>query len=86
MVDLLELPERVGIEVAVARQKVQLAQELRRLVREELATDRLAFDLASQTETTSTTSGTSSRSRDSMPIFSVIVEEGQPEQEPCMVR
>ena len=86
MVDLLELAQRVRVEVALAREQVQLAQQLPGLVRQELALDLGAFDLPPQTDTTSETSGTSSRSRVSMPIFKVAVEEGQPAQEPFMCR
>jgi hypothetical protein len=86
VVDLFELAQRVGVEVALAREQVQLAQELPGLVRQQLALDLAAFDLAPQTDTTSETSGTSSRSRVSMPIFKVAVDEGQPAHEPFMCR
>jgi hypothetical protein len=86
VVDLLELAQRVGVEVALTREQVQLTQELPGLVRQELALDLGAFDLASQTDTTSVTSGMSSRSRVSMPIFKVAVDEGQPAHEPFMCR
>ena len=86
MVDLLELAQRVGVEVALAREQVQLTQQLPGLVWQQLALDLGAFDLASQTDTTSVTSGMSSRSRVSMPIFKVAVDEGQPAHEPFMCR
>lgn len=84
VVDLLELPPRVGVEVAVTGEQVQLAQQLRGLAREQLAANALGGDLAAraQTETTSTSSGIASRSFVSMPIFRVMVEEGQPLQAP----
>src|SRR5215467_12682690 len=84
MVDLLQLPQGVGVEVSGPGEQEKLAPDLGR------------FDLASQgsragrarrqTGTTSTTSGISSRKRFSIPILSVIVEEGQPEHEPRMCR
>src|SRR5438445_8998179 len=40
MVDLLELAQRIGVQGAVAPEKVQLAQELRRLPGKQLAPDR----------------------------------------------
>ena len=86
MVDLLELAQRVRVEVALTREQVQLAQQLLGLVRQQLAPDLLTFDLAPQTDTTSLTSGMSSRSRDSTPIFKVAVDEGQPAHEPFMCR
>jgi hypothetical protein len=86
VVDLLELAQGVRVEVPLAREQVQLAQELLGLVRQQLPPDLLAFDLPPQTDTTSVTSGTSSRRRDSMPIFKVAVDEGQPAHEPFMCR
>lgn len=86
MVDLLELAQGIRVEVPLAREQVQLAQERRGLVRQQLAPDLGGFDVASQTDTTSVTSGMSSRSRPSMPIFKVAVEDGQPAHEPCMCR
>ena len=86
VVDLLELAQRVRVEVALAREQVQLPQELLGLVGQELPPHLLAFDLPPQTDTTSVTSGTSSRRRVSIPIFRVAVDEGQPEQAPFMCR
>ena len=86
MVDLLELAQGIRVEVALAREQVQLAQQLLGLVRQQLPPDLLAFDLSPQTDTTSLTSGTSSRRRDSIPIFSVAVDEGQPLHAPFMCR
>lgn len=86
MVDLLELAQGIRVEVSLAREQVQLAQERRGLVRQELAPDLGGLDVAPQTDTTSVTSGMASRSRPSMPIFSVAVEDGQPLHEPCMCR
>lgn len=86
MVDLLELAQRVRVEVALAREQVQLAQQLPGLLRQELPPYLPAFDLSPQTDTTSVTSGTSSRSRVSIPIFKVAVDEGQPAHEPRMCR
>ena len=97
VVHLLQLPQRVGVEVPVSGQQMQLAQQLGRLLRQELApapplalTCRLTSGGRPRPEpldrTTSTTSGTTSRSRFSMPIFRVIVEEGHPEHDPRMCR
>jgi len=86
VVDLLELAQAVRVEVPLPGEQVQLAQELRGLIREELLADAGRLDLPPQTDTTSRTSGKSSRRRPSMPIFSVAVEDGQPAQEPCMWR
>ena len=86
MVDLLELAQSVRVEVPLAREQVQLTQELLGLVRQQLLADLLSFDLTSQTDTTSLTSGMSSRRRDSIPIFSVAVDEGQPLHAPFMCR
>jgi hypothetical protein len=86
MVDLLQLAERVGVEVTVAGEEVQLLEEGRALLGEQLPPDILRFDLSPQTAITSTTSGTVSRRRFSMPIFRVIVELGQPLHEPRMWR
>ncbi len=86
MVDLLELAQGVRVEVPLSREQVQLTQELLGLIRQQLPPDLLAFDLPPQTDTTSVTSGMSSRRRDSIPIFKVAVEEGQPEQAPFMCR
>jgi hypothetical protein len=83
---LLQLPQRVGVEVAVAGEEVQLLEKRRALLGEELPPDVGRFDLPPQTGMTSTTSGTLSRRRFSMPIFSVMVELGQPLQEPRMCR
>lgn len=84
MVDLLELAQGIRVEVPLAREQVQLTQERRGLVRQQLAPDLGSLDVAPQTDTTSDTSGISSRSRPSMPIFSVAVEDGQPLHEPCI--
>ena len=46
VVHLLELAQAVRVEVARAREEVQLLQELRGRSREELAADGLSFDLA----------------------------------------
>jgi hypothetical protein len=86
VVDLLELAQSIRVEVPLAREQVQLTQERRGLIRQQLAPDLRGFDVAPQTDTTSTTSGITSRSRLSMPIFSVAVEDGQPAHEPCMCR
>jgi hypothetical protein len=86
VVHLLELAQRVRVEVPLAREQVQLTQERGALVRQQLLADCLALDLAPQTATTSSTSGMSSRSRPSMPIFRVAVLEGQPLQLPFMCR
>ena len=86
MVDLLELAQRVRVEVPLAREQVQLAQERLGLVRKQLLADLRRLDVASQTDTTSVTSGIISRSRPSMPIFSVAVDDGQPAHEPFMCR
>ena len=86
MVDLLELAQGIRVEVPLAREQVQLAQERRGLVRQQLAPDLGGFDVAPQTDTTSVTSGISSLSRLSMPIFSVAVEDGHPLHEPCIFR
>lgn len=86
MVDLLELAQGIRVEVPLAREQVQLAQERRGLVRQQLAPDLRGLDVAPQTDTTSVTSGMSSRRRPSMPIFSVAVEDGHPAHEPCMCR
>lgn len=85
MVDLLELAQGVRVEVPLPREQVQLAQELRGLLREQLATDVRGLDLASQMATTSLSSGMDSRSRPSMPIFRVMVEDGQPLHAPRML-
>ena len=86
VVDLLQLPQRIGVEVAVAGEQVKLLQQLGALLGEQLPPHLWCFDLPPQTGMTSTTSGTASRRRFSMPIFSVMVELGQPLQEPCMCR
>ncbi len=86
MVHLLELAQRVRVEVALAGKQVQLAQERRGLLRQKLVADPLSLDLAPQSETTSLTSGMTSRRRVSIPIFSVAVDDGQPLQEPFMFR
>jgi hypothetical protein len=86
VVDLLELAQGIRVEVPLAREQVQLTQERRGLIRQQLAPDLGSLDVAPQTDTTSTTSGITSRSRPSMPIFSVAVEDGQPAHEPCMCR
>jgi len=86
VVDLLQLAESVGIEVPVAGEEVQFSKQRRALVREKLPPDVRRFDLPSQTGITSTTSGTVSRRRFSMPIFRVMVELGQPLHEPRMWR
>lgn len=86
MVDLLELAQRIRVEVPLAREQVQLSQQRRGLVRQQLAPDLRGFDIAPQTDTTSTTSGITSRRRLSMPIFSVAVDDGQPLHEPFMCR
>ena len=86
MVDLLQFPQSVGVEVAVAGEQVKLLQEGRALLGKQLPPHLRRFDLPPQTGMTSTTSGTASRRRFSMPIFSVMVELGQPLQEPRMCR
>lgn len=86
MVDLFELAQGIRVEVPLAREQMQLTQELLGLVRQQLAPDLLTFDLPPQTDTTSETSGMSSRRRDSMPIFKVAVDEGQPAHAPRMCR
>ena len=86
MIDLFELAQCVRVELAVSSQQVQLAQELRGLLRQKLAMDVGSLDLPSQTGTTSLTWGMVSRSRCSIPILSVISEEGQPLHEPRMCR
>ncbi len=82
MVYLLELAQRIRIEIAVAGEQVQLTKKLGRLVGEQLAANIRRFDFSPQTETTSLTSGMASRSRSSIPIFRVISDEGQPLQDP----
>ena len=86
MVDLLELAQSIRVEVPLASEQVELSQERRGLIRQQLAPDLGGLDVAPQTDTTSVTSGISSRRRPSMPIFSVAVEDGQPLHEPCMCR
>ena len=86
MVDLLQLSQRIGVQIAAAGEQVQLAQKLGRLIGEQLSANVVGFDLSPQTGTTSSTSGIEARNRSSMPIFSVISEEGQPLQEPRMCR
>ena len=86
MVDLLELAQRIRVEVPLAREQVQLSQQRRGLVRQQLSPDLRGLDVAPQTDTTSTTSGITSRRRLSMPIFSVAVDDGQPLHEPFMCR
>ena len=86
MVDLLQLAQRIRVQIAAAGEQVQLAQKLGRLIGEQLAADVGSFDLSPQTGTTSSTSGIDARRRSSMPIFSVISEEGQPLQDPRMCR
>ena len=86
MVHLLQLAQRVRVEVPLAGEQVQLLEQGLALLGEELLADLVAFDLPPQTETTSRTSGTSSFNRDSIPIFRVMVDDGQPEQEPFICR
>jgi hypothetical protein len=83
---LLQLPQRIGVEVPVAGEEVELLEERGTLLGEQLPFDVRCFDLPSQTGITSTTSGNVSRRRFSMPILSVMVELGQPLQEPRMWR
>ena len=75
-----------GVEVAVAGEEVELLKQRWALLGEELPPHVRGFDLPPQTDMTSTTSGTVSRRRFSMPIFSVMVELGQPLHEPRMWR
>jgi hypothetical protein len=88
VVDLLELAQGVGVEVSGAGEQVQLAEELLALPGEQLAADLLLLDLLPrlQSATTSLTSGIASFRRDSIPIFRVIVDDGQPLQLPFMFR
>jgi len=86
VVHLLQLAQRVRVEVALAGQQVELLQEPLGLLGKQLAADELPFDLAPQTATTSVSSGMDSRSRLSIPIFSVAVDDGHPLHEPFMCR
>jgi len=84
MVDLLELAQRVRVELPLPREQVKLLEQPLGLMGQQLPADVLRLDLPPQSETTSTSSGIASRSRLSIPIFSVMVEDGQPLHEPFM--
>ena len=90
VVHLLELAQRVRVEVALAREQVQLPQQLRATGPAAApagpAPPLTCFDGRSDATTTSITSGIDLAQAVSMPIFSVAVDDGQPAHEPCMCR